>query len=93
MAGDAEVVGGEQGDYSGAAGVLAIRPRRPGTTSGTPAATRNKRGVHGLARAMAVPAGLKTAHNFGGPAMVIVSCGAYFSSAALAQAIASAPAR
>jgi threonine dehydratase len=44
------------------------------------------------AAAVAIAAGLKTSHNSGGQAIVIVSCGANISSTALAAAIASAPA-
>jgi threonine dehydratase len=44
------------------------------------------------AAAVALAAGLQAAHNSGGQATVIVSCGANISSTALAQAIAAAPA-
>lgn len=44
------------------------------------------------AAAMALAAGLKAGRSSGGQAMVVVSCGANISSAALAQALSSAPA-
>jgi len=42
---------------------------------------------------VAIAASLKAGRNSGGQAMVIVSCGTNISSTALAEAIASAPAR